>query len=146
MKYTFDKMYLSAAQKNLGTLFQFALCNIKDTPEDFQKTFEDSIVAHQIEIANPNYLCGKSGIELALSIYGEQKVEPLIKKALDEPYRPEAEYWSGWVLSYYQWNSDIPFKKIFTFYSLRQLLDGYHLLHEADISKTVEIMDEARGK
>lgn len=67
MKSTFDQMYLSDAQKNLGSLFLFVLCNLKVSPEDFQKDFENSLVAHQIEIANPNYLCGKSGIELAIS-------------------------------------------------------------------------------
>ena len=144
MKYTFDQMYLSDAQKNLGSLFQFVLCNLKVSPEDFQKDFENSLVAHQIEIANPNYLCGKSGIELAISIYGNEKVEPFIKEAQQEFYHPEAEYWSGWVLSFYQWKTNISFKEIFSFFSLRRLLDSYHLLHEADISKVVGIMDQER--
>ena len=53
-----------------------------------------------------------------------------------------AEYWVGWVIAYYQWYSDRKISEILEAVSFEELRNMYYTLHEADISKTVEILDE----
>ena len=66
MKYAYDESYLEDVQKNLGFFFQFLLCNEKMPPEEVQRLFLSSEIPYQIEIGNPDFLCGKSGFELAI--------------------------------------------------------------------------------
>lgn len=51
-------------------------------------------------------------------------------------------YWVGWMLTHYQWYSGRTFKNILDTVSFNELLSLYGTLHEADISKSYEVMDE----
>lgn len=97
-----------------------------------------SIIPSQIEFGNPNFLSGKSGLELAFFLY--QNIEQKIEEALQEPYYPQAEYWAGFVVAYAQWKLQIPFSLLFSACPLERILANYHLMHEADISKMVDLI------
>jgi hypothetical protein len=98
-----------------------------------------SEIPTQIEFANPNFLCGKSGYELA--ILACPQFEKKLLESIDEPFYPEAEYWNGHVLAYYQWYSNRSFAEILGKYPLERILSDYRLMHEADITKVVQVMD-----
>lgn len=138
MALSYDQMYLSDVQKNLGFLFQFCLCNLEKSPEELQQDFLSSIIPTQIEFGNPDFLSGKSGLELAFFLY--QDIEQKIEEALQEPYYPQVEYWSGFVVAYAQWKLQVPFSLLFSKYPLERILANYHLMHEADISKMVDLI------
>lgn len=138
MKSSYDEIYLSDVQKNLGFLFQFMLCNMTLNPEEAQNAFLNSIIPHQIEIANPDFLCGKSGLELASFCFADKDISTQIKQSLSEPFYPQAEYWCGYVLAYIQWRNKISFNDILNAFPLEMLLSSYNLYHEADISKIEE--------
>lgn len=142
MKYAYDEMYLADVQKNLGFFFQFLLHNLSVLPADAQKFFLESEIPGQIEIANPDFLCGKSGYELAMIALPKADLSEKIEEAVKEPFYPEAEYWAGYVLAYCQWKNAVSFAKILNSYPLKNLLANYHLLHEADVSKAEEIIME----
>ena len=143
MKCAYDEMYLSDVQKNLGFFFQFLLHNMRLSVDEAQTAFLGSVIPEQIEIANPDFLCGKSGYELAMIAFPKKDLSDKIKEAIEEPFYPEAEYWCGFVLAFCQWKNNIPFKKILSAYPLEKLLSSYHLLHEADVTKAEEIIMEA---
>jgi len=140
MTYAYDEMYLPDVQKNLGFLFQFLLSDMNMSPADAQKAFLDSEIPGQIEIANPDILCGKSGYELAMLVLPDKDLEKKIDKARKAPFYPESEYWAGFVLAYCQWKNNKSFSEILENYSLALILQSYHLLHEADITKAEEII------
>ena len=51
------------------------------------------------------------------------------------------EYWSGWILAYYQWITGKRFEDIFeNGLPLSQIMSMY-ILHEADVSKFVDVAD-----
>lgn len=140
MTYTYDESYLSDVQKNLGFFFQFLMWNLKITPEETQRIFLNSIIPEQIEMGNPDYLCGKSGFEFAMLALPEKDLKHEIDRAVQEPFYPQAEYWCGYVLAYCQWKHNIKFNVILKNYPIERLMQSYHLLHEADITKTDEII------
>lgn len=142
MKYTYDESYLNDIQKNLGFFFQSAICLLKFSPEQVQSIFLESEVPHQIEIANPDFLCGKSGFELLIIACKNISIDKSVTEALNEPFYPQAEYWSGSVLAYYQWQTGVPFKDILEKFPLQHILDNYQIMHEADFSKMVALMNE----
>ena len=67
-------------------------------------------------------------------------------KALDtEPTNSlsrSREYWIGWAVAYYQWYSARRYSEIFKVLSFDKLQRMYYTLHEADITKFVDIADE----
>ena len=58
-----------------------------------------------------------------------------------ERFSRSPEYWIGWAIAYYQWFSCRKFSEIFKVLSFAELKNLYYTLHEADISKFVEIID-----
>lgn len=141
MAYPYDEIYLESVQKNLGFFFQISLRNLNLLPQDVQNTFLASDVSKQIEMGNPDFLCGKSGYELALIAFPKILTDDIIKQAISEPFYPEAEYWSGTVLAYCQWKTGKPFSAILAQYPLERILSNYHLMHEADITKMVNLIE-----
>lgn len=141
MAYPYDEIYLESVQKNLGFFFQISLRNLNLSPKDVQDAFLASDVSKQIEMGNPDFLCGKSGYELALIAFPKILTDDIIKQAISEPFYPEAEYWSGTVLAYCQWKTGKSFSAILAQYPLERILSNYHLMHEADITKMVNLIE-----
>ena len=142
MTCTYDEMYLSDVQKNLGFFFQLLLHNMVLSPKNAQEAFLNSIIPQQIEIANPDFLCGKSGYELAMIALPQMDLSKVIEEAVQEPFYPHAEYWTVFVLAFCQWKNNIPFSTILEHYSIEKFLQSYRLLHEADITKAEQIIME----
>ena len=144
MIYTYDESYLPDVQKNLGFFFQFMLWNMQYTAAETQRIFLRSIIPSQIEIGNPDFLCGKSGYELAMIALSDINLTQKIAEATAESFYPQAEYWSGYVLAYCQWKSNLTFSDILQNCPLEQILSSYNLLHEADITKAEQIILNTR--
>lgn len=133
--------YLSGAQRNLGNMFDFAIDTCGIDPDRFASMFITSGIAEQFEKGNPAYIAGKSGCELARDVI--KNVTDKEPKAEDKLYADKSpEFWAGWALCYYQWHSTRPFGNILAAVPLSEIIGMYYTLHEADISKFVENMDE----
>ena len=59
-----------------------------------------------------------------------------------ERFERSKEYWIGWAVAYYQWHSSRKYSEIFKAFSFSDLQQMYYTLHEADILKFVDIVDE----
>lgn len=140
MIHAYPEMYVSKAQDRLGDAFDYAINSLNIAGEDFMQMFACSSVSRRMAKADPKYIPGKSGIEIALDV-----IEEVTGKALHiEPkvsYARSMEYWMGWALAYYQWWSDRQYKEIFQVVSYKDLQKMYYTLHEADVTKFADIME-----
>ena len=93
-----------------------------------------------MENGEPAFLAGKSGIEIAFDVVFETTGKQL-NKAPQEHIGRSREYWIGWAVCYYQWNSARSFSDIFKILSFDDLQNMYYTLHEADIHKSYEVLD-----
>jgi len=59
-----------------------------------------------------------------------------------ERFDRSKEYWIGWAVAYYQWYSGRKYSEIFRVFSYDDLQQMYHPLHEADITKFVDVVDK----
>lgn len=141
MTRAYREIYLSKAQSALGDAFDYAVnaCHIPGS--DFVKMFIASSVSKRMENGEPAYIAGKSGIEMAVEIITETTgkephAEPL------EHFGRSKEYWIGWAVAYYQWHSARKYSEIFKVVSYEDLQQMYYTLHEADITKFTDIIDE----
>lgn len=138
--HSYQEMYLSKAQSVLGTAFDYAINSCKIQGESFAKIFVTSSVCKRIENGEPAFVSGKSGIEIAKEVVYET-----MKKKLDnepkEDFNRSKQYWIGWAVAYYQWYSGRSFSEIFKVIPYASLEKMYYTLHEADITKFVDIVD-----
>ena len=94
-----------------------------------------------MENGEPSLLAGKSGIEIAVEVVSETTGKQLEAAPLERMERSR-EYWIGWAVAYYQWYSSRRYSDIFKVMSYEDLQKMYYTLHEADITKFVDIADE----
>ena len=136
----FQEIYLNKAQSTLGDAFDYAInvCNISGA--NFIKMFVASSICKRIENGEPAYVSGKSGIEIVLEIVKETMGKD-IEIQVSEHFGRSKEYWIGWAVAYYQWHSGRKYSDIFKVFSFEDLQKMYYTLHEADVSKFVEIVD-----
>ena len=140
MTHAYQEIYLSKAQSVLGDAFDYALniCNLSGS--DFVKLFVASSVSKRMENGEPAYLAGKSGIEIVVEIIAETMRKELPIEP-HEHFGRSREYWIGWAVAYYQWYSSRKYSDIFKVISFENLQKMYYTLHEADVSKFVDIVD-----
>lgn len=140
MIHAFQEMYLSKAQSVLGDAFDYAIniCGINGN--DFVKMFIVSSISKRMENGDPTCILGKSGIEIVMDIIEETRGK-VIEIESEERFKRSKEYWIGWAVAYYQWYSNIRYNDIFTAVSFDDLQKMYYTLHEADITKFVDIID-----
>jgi DNA-binding Xre family transcriptional regulator len=136
----YSEDYVDKVQFNLGHMFDFAVNTLDYDIDRFCEMYVASGVAGQIENGNPTYLVGKTGCELAKEVL-KQAGKPTEQE--DEMYLDKSpEFWTGWVLAYYQWRCAMSFSKIQKAVPASIIVCMYPTLHEADISKFVSVMDE----
>ncbi|EET59844.1 DNA-binding helix-turn-helix protein [Marvinbryantia formatexigens DSM 14469] len=140
MTRAYQEIYLSKAQAVMGDAFDYAVntCAIPGT--DFVKLFIASSVSKRMENGEPAYLAGKSGIEIVREIVAETRGQELQIEP-QEHFGRSKEYWIGWAVAYYQWYSGRKYCDIFKVLSFEDLQKMYYTLHEADITKFVDIVD-----
>lgn len=122
---------------SLGAMLDYAVNTCGEDLDLFYARFLASGVADAFSRANPKYLGGMSGIELATLVASRTGSALPKENGLIDIGSPE--YWTGWTLAYLSWYLDLNFGTIqargVTVQSLR---DRYPVLHEADLSKSVQ--------
>ena len=139
--HAYQETYLTNAQSALGDMFDYAINIVKLKSNDFINMFLASSVSIRFEKGDVLYIAGKSGIEMLLDIIVETKNESINIEPTAQ-YDRSCEYWIGWALAYYQWNTGRKFKEVFSCISFEELQIMYQTLHEADITKFVDILNE----
>ena len=141
MTHAYQETYLNKAQSVLGDAFHYAINTCGISGSDFVKLFVASSVSKRMENGEPAYVAGKSGIEIVIDVIAETmgkeiKEEPQVQMGRSR------EYWIGWAVAYYQWFSARKYSDIFKVVNFEDLQNMYYTLHEADVSKFVDIMDK----
>ncbi len=141
MIHAYNHYYLEDAMNNVGSMLDCAVNAAHCDVSVFFEMFLASGVASQIEVGNPRFVSGLSGVELCQKVF-EKTSDFKIKEIDYQPFERTKEFWAGWSLAYYQW-----FRAKSFLYIQRNGLDinritaMYPTLHEADLSKFVETAD-----
>lgn len=141
MTHAYREIYLSNAQAVLGDAFDYAVNSCEISGNNFAKMFIASSISKRMENGEPAYLSGKSGIEIVKEVLFEVTgKEPSAEQKVT--FGRSREYWIGWAVAYYQWHSSRKYSDIFKVLPFDDLQNMYYTLHEADITKFVDIADQ----
>ena len=141
MIHAYDKSYLSNAQKNLACMLDYLVNELDNSIEDAWKWFLSSKSAIQFEQGDCSVIAGKSGIELAYAVLEDAGKErsDMIKML---PYNRSREYWTGWAIAYYQWETGLPFAEIEEAIPIQEIYMLYEPYHEMDIRQLTDRLNE----
>lgn len=141
MIHAYDKLYLEKARIALGRMLDFAVYDLGYDISEFFDIFLTSGVAEDFGNGEFTLLAGKSGVELAYKVLEHTGQESKPATPRYTAGRSE-EYWAGWALSYYQWETALSFAEIVRYISIREIQALYSPYHEMDIRQFVDKMNE----
>ncbi len=141
MIHAYDKTYLDKARTALGRMLDFAVYDLKYDITDFFDLFLASGAAQRFEQGDYTLIVGMSGVELAykvleLSGRAQEHIHPQYTVDRSE------EYWTGWALAYYQWETALKFQEIVRCVPIQDILRLYSPYHEMDIRQFCDKMNE----
>lgn len=136
----YDKLYLEKARTALGRMLDFAVYELQYDLSAFFALFISSGVAERFGQGDFTLLVGKSGVELAYEVLEQAGVPHQRIPAKFSVNRSE-EYWTGWALAYYQWETALSFKEIVNCVPIAEICVMYSPYHEMNIQQFVDRMN-----
>lgn len=137
----YNRIYLQVAQKGLARMLDFACHGLGYTATDFWRLFLTSGVAVRFGEGESHLLAGMSGFELAYEVLDCAKIDYVRPENPISPAAKSPEYWAGWALARYQWESGRTFEEIDKAVPISSVILMYSPYHEMDISQFVEEME-----
>lgn len=131
---------LDAAMNNLGEMLDYAVnaCGIE--PDEYWKLFLASGYAAQFSSGSAKVVTGLSGTELVWEVLDKCGLHISMPEPQTD-YGRSPEFWCGWILAYYQWYTNLSFKEIYRYITIRDVLKLYPTLHEASEDKFVDTIN-----
>lgn len=141
MIHAYDRVYLEKARTALGRMLDFAVYDLSYSLEEFFALFISSGVAARFEQGDFTVLVGMSGVELAYLVLEQsgltvERIKP--NYTIDR----SEEYWTGWALAYYQWETALSFAEIVRCVPIEMIRNLYFPYHEMDIRQFCDKMNE----
>ncbi|MBC8542039.1 MAG: helix-turn-helix domain-containing protein [Clostridia bacterium] len=133
----YDRVYLDKARTALGRMLDFAVYDLKYDIAEFFHLFIKSGVAERFETGDFAVIVGMSGVELAYEVLEQSGVERERMKPNYTVNRSE-EFWVGWALAYYQWETSMSFAEIVRYVPIKDIIALYSPYHEMDIRQFVD--------
>lgn len=140
MTHAYAEKYLNDAMENLGEAFDYAVNACSLGIDEFMDLFIASGYSGDFGKGNPKYVSGLSGTELVMEIVGKSGKQVSFPEPQTK-YGCSPEYWCGWILAYYQWETDRTFKDIHNNISMLEIRKLYSTLHEAAEEKFVDTVN-----
>ncbi len=137
----YHKVYLEKARTALGRMLDFATYDLGYDPCTFFDLFINSGLAERFGKGEFTLTVGMSGVELAYRVLELTKHQVEFPKPRYTADR-SPEYWTGWALAYYQWETAMPFAEILKYIPLEDMIRMYSPYHEMDIRHFCDRMNE----
>ena len=137
----YHKVYLEKARTNLGRMLDFATYDLGYDPSEFFDLFLNSGLAERFGKGDFTLTVGMSGVELAYRVLELTKHQVELPKPQYTADR-SPEYWAGWALAYYQWETAMSFVEILEYVPIDDIIRMYSPYHEMDIRQFCDRMNE----
>lgn len=137
----YHKVYLEKARTTLGRMLDFATYDLGYDSGEFFDLFMNSGLAERFGKGEFTLTVGMSGVELAYRVLELTKHQVEFPKPRYTADR-SPEYWAGWALAYYQWETAMPFVEILEHTPLDDIIRMYSPYHEMDIRHFCDRMNE----
>lgn len=136
--HAYDRNYLYLAQNQLAWFLDYSV-NFLNLPLSYVwESFLKSDLSHKFASGDSSTLAGKSGIELALDLFNKNPDDYPDYISIDR----SREYWLGYYLAYYQWETAISYNFLNKYITIEEILSLYNPYHEMDIHQFIDKLNE----
>lgn len=140
MTRAYPKYYLDASMENLGNFFEYAVTGCHMEVDEAADLFVRSDLARPFSMGLVRYNVGTTGRGLLCRAFRAVNRStahiPFFHKIIMSPL-----FWAGMSVAYYQWYRDTTLEKIWKIVPMSRVVRMYYPLHEAGLSKFVDVMD-----
>lgn len=140
MTHAYDKLYRDVGQRCLGSMLDYLVNDLSYPLEDAWRFFLVSEYSSRFEKGDCSILAGRSGTELAKDVLYSVGM-PVPERRKNFPFERSPEYWTGWAIAYYQWETGMNFSKITQAVHINDIRAMYNPYHEMDIRHFVDRMN-----
>ncbi len=140
----YSELYLADASLALGSMLESTVYLFNIELQTFWRLFLASHISDDFGNGLSGTVSGKSGWELAVELLEDARVEFVHVKPTGVVGRSR-EFWAGWALAHYQWQSGLTFREIEVFAPMKDVLLMYSPYHEMGIDQFCIALDARRG-
>lgn len=141
MMHSYDRDYLEDAMESMGEAMDYAANQCNMEMDKFLEVFIGSGFAERFEAGEPKLVAGTTGTELVWNVLESSGIKAEFPP-IQIDYERSSQYWSGWILAYYQWFTGRSFEEIRKVITMRDIEKLYPTLHEASEHKFVDVVNE----
>ena len=146
MMNAYNEIYLNNAADTFGNMINYAVNDCGINGDEFLHMFITSGLAEQFARGNPRIIAGMSGIDLACTAIQSSTGKLPSTQPIDTKTYRTPEFWAGWALARYQWQTTRSFSNILRAFPFSEITKKYYPLHESDISKFYSAADSVIAK
>lgn len=140
MIHAYDESYLVHSERVLGWMLDSAVNLFAVKASSFWRVFISTGYAERFGSGEARLLAGLTGYELAVEVLAAGKVR-YRRAPPREVGGLSPEYWAGWALAKYQWQTAFSFAAIDEVVPIESVIALYNPYHEADVSRFFEEMN-----
>ena len=137
----YAETYVAGAQQRLGTMLDAAVNVAQREMSQVWRAFVDSGLGARFGAGDPALVAGRSGLELAAEVLAFADGRGTLPDLQACETSPSPEFWGGWVLAYYQWQSGATFAAIDRAVPVTAVCALYSPFHEMDIRQVCDEID-----
>lgn len=139
----YDRTMLSNAQNLMGCMLDFAVYGMGYELDKYYNAFLASSFPRKIERGDAGTIMGKSGIELAYDITGDEHIAKEQFESYEiRSFNRSREYWTGWAIAHFQWETSLTFEEINDIRDIESVTKMYSTFHEMDITQFSDRMKD----
>lgn len=142
----YDEVYLQPARANMGRMLDVAVGSMGFGLGEFYGLFLASGLARRFGAGDYALITGCSGTELAFRVAVEVQAEEPPRPRVRYRYDRSPEYWCGWALARYQWETAMTFDMINRITPIEDVRKMYDAYHEMDIRHFEDALNERRAR
>ena len=137
MIHAYDETYLVHSSRVLGWMLDSAVNLFGIKAEAFWRIFISTGYADRFGKGESRLLAGMTGYELAREVLDAAQAKYHAANPA-EITDLSPEYWAGWALAHYQWQTALSFAEIDSFAPIAEVVACYSPYHEMDVSRFCE--------
>lgn len=141
MMHSYDRDYLDDAMESMGEAMDYAANQCNMEMDKFLEVFIGSGFAERFEAGEPKLVAGTTGTELVWNVLECSGIKAEFPP-IQIDYERSPQYWSGWILAYYQWFTGQSFEEIRKAITMRDIEKLYPTLHEVSELKFVDVVNQ----
>lgn len=137
----YQKLILHLAQDNLGEFFDLGVNHSRKSLEEMIHILLASGIGKEFANGNRTYITGMTGSELLCEgLFDVNMIRNKCPEISKIPNSYSKEYWTGFILAYFQWYTNKSFDEINQKLQINRIREMYNPYHETSEEKFCEDM------